>query len=1033
MHDDRQLIQDRLSRVLSERIRPATHRVVDALRISAWHVGVGSSGPVAPSVALGDEATYGPFAVGDAWGPPWGTTWFHVEGRVPALAAGERVELRIDLGWSAHSPGFQAEGLVYRPDGTVVKGLNPLNDWVPVVDVASGGEPIDLYIEAAANPNVFESGGFAPTTLGEKATAGDRPMMYRLARADVVVLQTDVWELVQDLEVLDQLRRELPADQPRAWHILRAIGRALDAVEPDDVTGSAKQARAQLAEALDSPAHAGAHQISAVGHAHIDTAWLWPLRETVRKVARTASNVVQLLDTHDDFVYAMSSAQQFAWLAEHRPEVFARVAEHIRGGGFIPVGGMWVESDTNMPGSEAMARQLVYGKRYFLETFGVDTQEVWLPDSFGYSAALPQLVRLAGSRWFLTQKISWNRTNRFPHHTFWWEGLDGTRVFTHFPPVDTYNSELSGRELAHAVRNFRDKGGATRSLVPFGHGDGGGGPTREMLARARRTADLEGSPRVRLESPAAFFEAAEQEYDAAPVWVGELYLELHRGTYTSQAKTKQGNRRSEHLLREAELWCATAAVQRGADYPYDALERIWKTVLLHQFHDILPGSSIAWVHREARETYSRIGAELGSLIASAQRSLGGTGELDIAFNASPREREGIPALGAAPRAPEAGTVTAAEHDGGFLLESDVLRVVVDRRGLVSSVRDLVVDREVLATGRPGNRLQLHPDLPNRWDAWDIDEFYRNNVTNLDDVKSISLAGPRTVRVVRGFGRSRITQEITLQPSTRRVDFRVEVDWQEREKLLKVAMPIAVHADRAAYEIQFGHVYRPTHQNTSWDAARFEVCAHRWVHIGEPGYGVAIVNDSTYGHDVTRAVTPEGGTSSTIRLSLLRAPRFPDPDTDQGQHEMRYALVAGAELADAVAEGYALNLPLRPLTGASGVVAPLVTVEGDESVVVESVKLADDRSGDVIVRLYESLGGRASARLVPGFLVTEIAETDLLERVTGPSGLTAGTEPGQGILRLRPFQVLTVRLRRPRRQPHPPPSRLPRSAAATGPG
>src|SRR5690606_22476851 len=258
-----------------------------------------------------------------------------------------------------------------------------------------------------------------------------------------------------------------------------------------------------------------------------------------------------------------------------------------------------------------MARQFVYGKRYFLERFGIETEEVWLPDSFGYSAALPQLVKLSRSRWLLTHKISWNKTNPLPHHTFWWEGVDGTRAFTHFPPIDTYNSDLSGRELAHAVRNFRDKGAATRSLAPFGWGDGGGGPTREMIAQAHRTADLEGSPRVAIESPAAFFAAAEDEYAAAaPVWAGELYLEIHRATYTSQAKTKQGNRRSEHLLHEAELWSAAAAVHGLVDYPYDDLERIWKLVLLNQFHDILPGSSIAWVHREARDAYASVTAEL---------------------------------------------------------------------------------------------------------------------------------------------------------------------------------------------------------------------------------------------------------------------------------------------------------------------------------------------------------------------------------------------------------------------------------------
>jgi alpha-mannosidase len=1009
MHDDRTVVRDRLTRVLRERIRPATHRTVSALDLQVWHVDGGQGEPVPPSVALGVDTVYRPCRIGEEWGPAWGTSWFHLTGSVPADAAGERVELLVDLGWGDHSPGFQAEGLVYRPDGSVVKGLNPHNRWVRVAAPAAGGERIDLYVEAAANPQVLAEGLFLPTALGEKSTAGDRPL-YRLACADVTVMQTEVWELVQDLEVLDGLMRELPDGDPRGWEILRALGRSLDALDLDDVAGSAKSARSELTEALGKPAHASAHRLSAVGHAHIDSAWLWPLRETVRKVARTASNVVDLLDEHPDLVYAMSSAQQFAWIQEHRPEVFARVAEHVRGGRFVPAGGMWVESDTNMPGSEAMARQFVHGKRYFLDTFGIDTQEVWLPDSFGYSAALPQLVRLSGSRWFLTQKISWNQANLFPHHSFWWEGIDGTRVFTHFPPVDTYNSDLSGRELAHAVRNFREKGEATRSLVPFGWGDGGGGPTREMLARARRTADLEGSPRVTIEPPAAFFAEAEREYPHAPVWAGELYLEMHRGTYTSQAKTKQGNRRSEHLLREAELWAATATVRGLAPYPYDDLDRIWKTVLLHQFHDILPGSSIAWVHREARETYERVAAELEVVITSAQRALAGDGDWDLVFNAAPQASDGVPALGAAERSAVKPTVQATVDDGGYVLDNGLLRVVVDRRGLLTSVRDLSADREVLAPGQPANLLQLHPDLPNRWDAWDVDAFYRNAVLDLVDVDDLTLATDdtgATIRVARSFGSSRVVQDITVAPDTRRVDVRTEVDWQEREKFLKAAFPLDVHTDRAAYETQFGHIYRPTHENTSWDAAKFEVCAHRWVHLAEPGYGVAVVNDSTYGHDLRQEARLGGGTTTMLRLSLLRAPRAPDPETDQGRHTLRYALVPGAGIADAIREGYAINLPQRRVAG-SAPVPPLVRLEGSEAVVVEAVKLADDRSGDVVVRLYESLGGRASARLLPAFDVAAVTETDLLEREIEPDAATAVADGVE--LRLRPFQVVTLRLR-----------------------
>ncbi|GAA2029279.1 glycoside hydrolase family 38 C-terminal domain-containing protein [Pseudokineococcus marinus] len=1033
----------RVARTLEHRLRPAVHRTVAALRVEAWHVadedGVRGRGePVPPSAALpgpqrSDAARYTPMSVGDAWGPAWGTTWLHLTGEVPAEAAGRRVELVVDLGWRGASPGFQAEGLVYRPDGTPVKGLNPRNGWVPVTSAAVGGERVDLFVEAAANPLVLgdDADRFGPTALGDRTTAPAEPL-YRLDRADVAVLETEVHELVADLEVLGGLLAELADGDPRGWQVARALERSLDVLDLQDVAGSAGAARAALAGVLAAPASASAHRVTAVGHAHIDSAWLWPLRETVRKVARTTSNVVDLLDSDDgrDLVYAMSSAQQYAWIEEHRPEVFARVVEAVRGGRFVPVGGMWVESDTNMPGSEAMARQLVHGKRYFLERFDVDTQEVWLPDSFGYSAALPQLVRLSGSRWFLTQKISWNTTNVFPHHTFWWEGLDGTRVLTHFPPVDTYNAELTGEELAHAQRNHRDKAGSNRSLAPFGYGDGGGGPTREMLQRARRTADLEGSPRVAVEAPSAFFAAVEDEYAEGPVWVGELYLEMHRGTYTSQAATKRGNRRSEHLLREAELWSTAAALADDAfTYPHDDLDRLWRTVLLHQFHDILPGSSIAWVHREARETYARVAEELEGLVAAALRALAGDGSTApgevVVLNAAPHARRGVPALGGAPAGDVLAPVPhvdAREEGGGHVLDNGRVRVVVDARGLLTSVRDLEVDREVLAPGQAGALLQLHPDTPNAWDAWDLDAFYRNRVTDLTGAESVQLlpaedGGAATVRVVRSFGASRAVQELSLVPGAARVDVRCEVDWAEREKVLKLAFPLDVHTDSAVFETQFGHLRRATHVNTTWDAARFEVCAHRFVHVGEPGYGAAVVNDATYGHDVARHPREGGGTTSTVRLSLLRAPRFPDPHTDQGVHVLRASLVVGAGVADAVREGYALNLPERRVPGGRPV-EPVVRVEDESApgaVVVEAVKLADDRSGDVVVRLYEALGGRARARLVPGFAAADVDEVDLLERPAPDDvrgALRGGLdERGGAPLHLRPFQVVTLRLRR----------------------
>ncbi|EYT82626.1 alpha-mannosidase [Streptomyces sp. Tu 6176] len=1005
MHDDRSLVEARLKRVLDERIRPAVYPESVPLDVAVWHA-PGEPVPVAEGLAAEPE----PIAVGARWGAPWGTSWFRVTGTVPQAWAGRSVEALLDLGFDENMPGFQCEGLVYRPDGTPVKGLNPRNQWVRIGAPVEGGEEVRLHIEAASNPVILDYHPFLPTQLGDKETAGSDPQ-YTLTRMDLAVFDETVWQLVIDLEVLGELMAELPEDSQRRYEILRAVDRALDLVDLQDVNGTAGRARAQLTGVLSAPAVPSAHRISAVGHAHIDSAWLWPLRETVRKVARTTSNMTALLEDEPDFVFAMSQAQQWAWIKEHRPEVWARVKKAVADGRFVPAGGMWVESDTNMPGSEAMARQFVHGKRFFLDEFGVENDEAWLPDTFGFAAGLPQIIKAAGSKRLLTQKISWSQTNKFPHHTFQWEGIDGTRIFTHFPPVDTYNCSMKGSEIAHAARNFKDKGVARHSLAPTGWGDGGGGTTREMVAKAARLRDLEGSAQVVWETPEAFFDKAEAEYPEPPVWVGELYLELHRATLTSQAKTKQGNRRSEHLLREAELWAATAAVRAGFPYPYEDLDRIWKTVLLHQFHDILPGSSIAWVHREARATYERVAAELDAIIDGAQRALAGEGATPLVFNAAPHGRCGVPAGGAAAPAVAGGTRLTPRRGGGHVLDNGVLRVEIDERGLVVSAYDIEAERETVAPGRAANLLQLHPDFPNMWDAWDVDEFYRNTVTDLTDADEVTAGEDgASVRVVRSFGDSRVTQVLSLAAGERRLLLDTEVDWHETEKFLKLAFPLDVHAERYASETQFGHFHRPTHTNTSWEAAKFEACNHRFVHVAEPGWGVALVNDSTYGHDVTRAVRTDGdlGTTTTVRVSLLRAPRFPDPETDQGVHRFRHALVPGADIGGAVREGWRINVPERRLTGA-GAVAPLVAVD-DDAVVVTALKLADDGSGDVVVRFHEAHGGRARATLSAGFEVADAVATDLLERPLADA--PAVERDGERIaVRLRPFELVTLRLRR----------------------
>lgn len=1001
MHDDISLTTGRVKRVLNERIRPSVYSDSVPFEVS-WHELPGEPIPAVEGIAL----DYTPTQVGAAWGAAWGTTWFRLRGQVPESWAGRRVEAVIDLGFDANMTGFQCEGLIYRPDGITIKALNPRNQWVPVSESAEGGEQLELFLEAASNPVLLDYHPFLPTEQGDILTSSPRKL-YTTRRMDLAVFEPVVHDLVLDLEVLLDLQAELP-EGPRRMQILQALDNSMDVLDLQRIVDTAQAARDRLAQVLAAPAEHSAHQISAIGHSHIDSAWLWPLRETIRKVSRTCSSMVELLDYDDEFLYGMSSAQQYAWLKEHRPEVWDRVKKAVADGRFLPLGGMWVESDTVMPSGESLVRQFLYGQKFFRDEFGITSAGVWLPDSFGYSPALPQLMRRAGFEWFFTQKISWNQQNKFPHHSFLWEGIDGSRIFSHFPSMDTYNSQLSGEEVAKASRQFRESRLTNNSIAPVGWGDGGGGTTREMTGKARRLANLEGSATVKWEHPNDFFDRAQQELPSPPVWVGELYLELHRATLTSQHQTKQGNRRTEQLLVEAELWAATAAIYAGAEYPYERIDALWQTVLLHQFHDILPGTSIAWVHREVVARYGQVIEEAEALIGAAQQTLAGTGTTSLTFNGAAFARAGIP-FGAAGEicAAEHEAVQIAEHEGGYLLENALVRIFVTAEGLVSSAIDVATGRETIAPGQVANLLQLHQDFPNMWDAWDVDKYYRNQVTDLRAVDSMELSreadGSVTLEILRSFSNSKIEQQLVLAPGSRTLQIKQSTDWHEAEKFLKVSFPLDIRAEHTIAETQFGYHQRVTHVNTSWEAAKFETSMHRFVLAQEPGFGAALINDSIYGFDVTRDST-EAGISTTLRLSLLRAPRFPDPETDQGRQTHRYGLVIGADIASATEAGALLNSAERVIQGATPV-APLVTLDG-EGLVVSSVKLASDRSGDLVVRVYESLGRRARGSLKINAKIAAASTVSLLEDALPEDGPEVADAEVR--LALGAFEVRTVR-------------------------
>ncbi|MGH9115911.1 MAG: alpha-mannosidase, partial [Acidimicrobiales bacterium] len=721
---------EELVQAVSARVHPERA----GLRVEACEL-PGEPLPFAEVVGLPFE----PFSVGGRWGGRWGTTWFRLSGSIPAAWSGSEVVALVHLGGKA-SDEVSAEGMIWDPSGRPLQGLHHAHRSFLLAAPAAGGEPVELYVEAASNPvppwGLSEWPVLAPDYGGER--------IYVLEQAEIAAVDAEARALLYDLRVIADLSAggRLP---PGAGGALDEAARALEGAG----AGGEAAARRALAPVL-SARTGSAHVVTAVGHAHIDSAWLWPVRETKRKCARTFTNQLRLMERYPEHRFVCSQAAQYQWIKDGYPDIYAEIKARVAEGRWEPVGGMWVEPDTNVPSGESLVRQLVHGKRFFAEELGVDSAELWIPDVFGYSAALPQIARAAGVDVLVTQKMSWNDTNTFPHTTFWWEGHDGSRIVAHFPPADTYSGCFSVSEVAASEERHHECDRSPRSLYPFGFGDGGGGPTAEMVERARRLGDMRGLPQVRIGSVRAFLDELRREAQGLPTWVGELYLEKHRGTYTTHADVKLANRRCEEALRAAEMWSAAAGVDRRDD-----LEAAWKTLLFHQFHDILPGSSIHWVYEDAAVAYAEV-ARVTEAVSGESRALlagaasGGTGDARhlVAFNAASHDRlevidldgrllmVSVPACGWATVTPgETATSTPAVEVGDNWMRNEHLEVAWDGDGLLASVRDLDAGREVLSPGTRGNVLELHEDRPAQFDAWDIDRSALDDFTELTDLES----------------------------------------------------------------------------------------------------------------------------------------------------------------------------------------------------------------------------------------------------------------------------------------------------------
>ncbi len=868
------------------------------------------------------------------------------------------------------------------------------------------------------------------------------------------------------LEVAAQLDDNDPV-KGRLYNALDEAFKILDTRDPLGTPAFYETAPAALSCLTQGIAAAGAPldvNIIGIGHAHIDVAWLWTLGQTVRKSGRTFSNVLRLMEQFPEYKFSQSQAQLYKYTEEHYPDIFAQIKSRVQEGRWEVMGGTWVEPDCNAIGAESLARQFLLGRTYFRKHFGdVDTPVLWLPDTFGYSWALPQLIKQAGMKYFITHKMSWNQYNPMPNQILWWQGLDGTRILTHFlttptgseflPHSTTYNAVVSAAEIFGTWNNFRQKETYNELITAYGYGDGGGGPTRKMLENIRELSAHPGAPRVRPGTVRQFMERIETEIaDNLPVWNGEFYFEYHRGTYTSQSRTKRNNRKNEVLLHDAEFLASLATLVTDYKYPSEDIAKAWELICLNQFHDILPGSSIGPVYVDSAKDHETIRDLAGKVREDAVAALvttlpsgatifvanpvsfggrrvgtldgvlrGGTHLIDAQGNTLTTQAtnggtlvelrnvdpysitELSEASGAAPALKT--SLSATQTGGVTVLENALIRVEFNGTGDITRLYDKQADREVLPLDTPGNAFLAFEDRPMNFDAWDIDIFYEDRVEKVEGVESIAILEQGPLRVAleikRKYRSSQIHQKIYLYADSKRLDFDTWIDWHEHHILLKAAFPVTVMSLMATFDVQWGNVQRPTHRNTSWDWARFETCAHKWADLSEGNYGVALLNDCKYGYDIH---------DNVIRLSLLKSATNPDSDADQGEHLMVYSLLphTGDWRDGVVPAAYDLNDPLilRRINGSAAKAkssGSLVSVSAP-NVVIETIKVAENGNG-FIVRLYENQRNRGKVTLKPGFTLAAAHRCNLLEE----DEEALQVEDNGVQFDITPYQIVTLRL------------------------
>uniref|UniRef100_A0A5S6QY64 alpha-mannosidase n=1 Tax=Trichuris muris TaxID=70415 RepID=A0A5S6QY64_TRIMR len=970
-----------------------------------------------------------PADIGLEMGPTWSTHWFIVKCTLPSEWKGKAVHLIWDSG---------CEAMVWSSDGHPLQGLSGDAGKVSFELTNCADLPKEevhlLYLEVACNSR-FGAG------KGDTIAPADPSLTFKVRAAQISIFNRDVFDLIMDFDVLNSMVSSLPQDSPERYNAMYVANEMVNVASKWEA-GSIESAH-QIANKFLQNAESSQvdFKIYAVGNCHIDTAWLWPYAETVRKCARTWSTVIRLMENYPDFHFACSQAVQLSWVEEFYPSLFAQIRQRVDEGRFHIVGGSWVESDGCLPSGESLVRQHLYGQHYVKQAFGNYCTEAWLPDTFGYSAQLPQIYTTCQLQHFMTQKLSWNVVNKFPNSSFIWRGIDGTEVIAHLPPGDSYVMEVTVADLMKTVKNFKDKGRTRSAMLLYGYGDGGGGPDHLMCERLKRSLRLPGGPLVKTGPPKLVFDHIVANRSNMVTWVGELFLEMHNGTYTTHAMVKKMNRTCEFLLRASDFpavaslletemrnvyifsdceflaflhWLCAGKKEQCRDFGAE-----WKLVLQNQFHDVLPGTCIEIVYKDVMDMYNTVVDSCNSFLNVSpdgrflMNTLGWDRVVTIGDKCYAVPAFSVVPMDVAEVKPD-DSVEAKISDNILILRNKYVEMEVDMHGHVVSLALPPDGRNLIASDSAANQFTLYDDVPLYWDAWDVMDYHletRTPVNNLESELTLLKCSPACAVAefkLRVGVRSRLTQRIVLRYNCPYVEFQTNVHWQERHKFLKVEFPLSVQNMDATYEIQFGHLRRPTHRNTTWDSAKYEVCAQKWADLSEWDCGVSLLNDCKYGYSCY---------GSNLVLSLLRSPKSPDPNADMGEHSFSYAVMphrgrfqqaAFPGSINVIQAAYELNSPVRRITLPSGPKAnvrslQLLTVS-NPLVLVEVVKISE--AGDrLVLRLYESAGGHASVVVKPScFAFKSFSLCYATEEAISPVPIDS-----HGAVRLdfNPFELITV--------------------------